>query len=246
MDWDSASRERSGEEIVVADLDELKLFKDAIPREQFDELRRAFPARHFARLKRERFRFYLTTFWFPLDRPPESVFEHVIRSLLPLADPSPEVIGIEWWFSVCVINATPQWILPCHFDRNDLAEPDVTKLKFPYRSSVLFLNAVPYGELVVTDQRLTDKGLEPMEPRDMRFILPAENLYVTFPGYLYHGVISRMWRPKQPNMLRLAMAVNWWANKPKAAYLRDSRDCTAAFRLDEAASAPSMPMGLQA
>jgi hypothetical protein len=96
---------------------------------------------------------------------------------------------------------------------------------------VLFLHAVPYGELVVTDQVLTTAGLSPAQPRQMRFVLPAENLYAVFPGHLYHGVIGRMWREEQPNKLRITLAVNWWAEKPKAAYLRDSGDCMDAFRL---------------
>jgi hypothetical protein len=199
-------------------------------------MRRTFPADHFARLKSEDFSFYRTTFWFPLDRQPENIIERVTRSLLLLADPSPEVIGVEWWFSVGMTNATPLWILPCHFDRNDLTERSVAKLKFPQRSSVLFLNAVPYGELVVTDQVLTEKGLHPPQPRQMRFVLPAENRYATFPGHLYHGVIGRLWRAEQPNELRMTLAVNYWVEKPKAAYLRDSRDCRAAFR---PASGPS-------
>jgi hypothetical protein len=212
----------------------MQLFEDAVPRQQFDEMKRVFPESHFARLKSKGFRFYRTTFWFPIDRQPTNIFEHVTRSLLPLAEPSPDVVGVEWWFSVGMTNATPQWILPCHFDRNDVREPDVARLTFPQRASVLFLNAVPYGELVVTDQVLSEKGKQPPQPQQMRFVLPAENLYATFPGHLYHGVIGRMWRAEQPDELRMTMAVNWWTEKPKADYLRDSSDCMNAFGLGSA------------
>ena len=65
----------------------------------------------------------------------------------------------------------------------------------------------------------------------MRFIRPKVNQYAVFPGQLYHGVIGRMWRPLKEAKLRITMAVNWWTEKPNAAYLKDSRECMAALRL---------------
>jgi peptidoglycan pentaglycine glycine transferase (the first glycine) len=209
----------------------VKLFDPAVSRGQFNALRLAFPESHFWQLLGEGFRFYQTTFWYPLDRAPENVFESIINSLRPLAQPSPSVIGVEWWFSVKLTNSTPQWLLPCHFDRNDLDEKDLTKIRHPETASVLFVNSVPYGELVVTDQVLSDKGPQPQQPKDMHFISPKANRYVTFAGHLYHGVIGRMWRPVKDTKLRITMAVNWWTEKPKAAYLNDSRGCMAALRL---------------
>ena len=209
----------------------VKLFDPAVSRAQFNALRRAVPESHFWRLLAERFRFYQATFWYPLDRAPENVFESIIDSLRPLAQPSPSVIGVEWWFSVKLTNSTPQWLLPCHFDRNDLDEKDLTKIRHPETASVLFVNSVPYGDLVVTDQVLSDKGPQPQQPKDMHFISPKANRYVTFAGHLYHGVIGRMWRPVKDTKLRITMAVNWWTEKPKAAYLNDSRECMAALRL---------------
>ena len=202
-----------------------------MPRGQFDALRRAFPESHFRSLLQEGFRFYQTTFWYPLDRGPENVFESIVNSLRPLAQPSPSVIGVEWWFSVTLTNSTPQWLLPCHFDRNDLDEKDLQKIRHPETASVLFLTSVPYGELVVTDQVLTDQGAHPQQPKDMRFVSPKANRYATFPGHLYHGVIGRMWRPVKDTKLRITMAVNWWTERPEAAYLTDSRACMTALRL---------------
>ena len=178
-------------------LSAVKVFKPGVPIRQFNELRRTFPQSHVERLVTEEFPFYRTTFWYPLDRKPENIFESIASSLKASADPSPSVIGVEWWFSVLLTNATPQWILSCHFDRDDMAvaESDVARVRHPDRASVLFLNAVPYGELVVTDQVLTKKGARPRQPTDMRFIRPDKNLYAVFPGHLYHGVIGRMWRP---------------------------------------------------
>src|SRR4029453_16024345 len=172
----------------------VKLFDPAVPRVQFHALRRAFPESHFRRLLQEGFRFHQTTFWYPLDRGPENVFESIVNSLRPLAQPSPSVIGVEWWFSVTLTNSTPQWLLPCHFDRNDLDEKDLQKIRHPETASVLFLTSVPYGELVITDQVLTDKGAQPQQPKDMRFVSPKANRYATFSGHQYHGVIGRMWR----------------------------------------------------
>ena len=159
------------------------------------------------------------------------MFESIAVTLKALAKPSSNVVGVEWWFSVLLTEESPQWLLPCHFDRADLAETDPLKVRHPDTASVLFLNAVPYGELVVTDQVMTEKGPHPQEPKDMRFVSPRPNRYVAFPGHLYHGVIGRMWRPAKEPKLRIAMAVNWWTEKPQATYLRDSRECMTAFRL---------------
>jgi hypothetical protein len=216
---------------MTTELATVKLFTPGAPSQQFNELKRVFPQSHFERLLREGFDFYHTTFWYPLDRRPENAFESIVEKLKPLANPSSNVVGVEWWFSVLLTNATPQWLLPCHFDRNDLEEKDFNKLTHPEKSSVLFLNAVPYGELVVTDQLLTKGGARPRQPTDMLFISPRRNLYAVFPGQLYHGVIGRMWRPLRATKLRVSMAVNWWTAPPKAAYLYDSRECTSLFRL---------------
>lgn len=213
-------------------LSEVKLFKPGAPSREFKKLTHVFPESHFERLIKEKFHFYRTTFWYPLEREPENIFESIACSLKTLAKPSAKVIGVEWWFSVLQTNATPQWLLPYHFDRNDLEEKDVHKIRHPERASVLFLNPVPYGDLVVTDQILTEKGTRPRQPTDMRFIRPSRNLYAVFPGHLYHGVIGRMWRPFKDTKLRISMAVNWWTEQPKASYLHDSRECLIVFRLD--------------
>jgi hypothetical protein len=216
----------------------VRLFRPGAPVRTFAELRRTFAQDRFEELQAGGFRFYQTTFWYPLDRPPENIFERVVASLRPLAAPSPGVTGVEWWFSVLETNATPQWLLPCHFDRDDLDEQDPRKVEHPDRASVLFLNAVPYGELVITDQVLTAKGTRPRQPADMLFVTPERNLYAVFPGHLYHGVIGRMWRPQRKSMLRVSMAVNYWAKRPKAAYLRDSRDGMVVFGLGGAKRPP--------
>lgn len=212
----------------------VRLFKPGATTRQFNALRRVFAQQRFERLHAEGFQFYRNTFWYPLHRKPQNLIESIIASLQPLASPSAAVIGAEWWFSVLRTNATPQWLLPCHFDRNDLDEKSPVRLVHPEQSSVLFLNAVPYGELVVTDQVLTDRGMRPAQPQAMRFIRPSRNLYAVFPGHLHHGVIGRLWRPLQATKLRITLAVNWWAEMPKAAYMQDSARCMAVFGLDEA------------
>ena len=215
-------------------LDRVKLFSPGAPSDEFGKLTEAFPQSHFERLFRNDFHFYHTTFWYPLEREPENIFESVVGSLKPLADPPPTVTGVEWWFSVLLTNTTPQWLLACHFDRNDLSEKDLNKVRYPERSSVLFLNSVPYGELVVTDQVQTEKGMRPRQPHEMVFIRPDRNCYAVFPGERYHGVIGRMWRPIEPEALRITMAINWWSEQPKADYLHDSRDCMDVYRLSAA------------
>lgn len=217
--------------LAARTISDVKISDPALSRRDFAALRRAFPAPHFLRLHRQGFRFYQTTFWYPLDRAPQNVFELIIRSLQPLANPSPAVTGVEWWFSVTMTNTTPQWLLPCHFDRNDLDETEFDNIRHPDTASVLFLNAVPYGELVVTDQVFTFRGTRPEQPKDMRFIRPKANRYAVFPGHLYHGVLGRMWRPPSREQLRVTMAVNWWSERPKATYMQDSSECMRAFRL---------------
>ena len=214
-------------------LDDVKVFEPGIDPADFEAMHQVFPQSHFVHLSQKKFRFYRTTFWYPLERVSDNIFESVICNLKTKANPSEKVIGVEWWFSVVLTNKTPQWLLGCHFDRDNIREKMIFgKVKHPEFSSVLFFNEVPYGELVVTDQTLTEKGIRPRQPKNMRFIEPKENLYAVFPGQLYHGVIGRMWRPISDTVLRISMAVNYWSEKPNVPYLRDSRDCMAAFQLD--------------
>jgi hypothetical protein len=215
-------------------MDLVKLHRPGLPPSAFDALLRLFPPSHFARLLEEGLPFYRTTFWTDLGRAAENPFESFVDHLRPLAEPSAQVIGVEWWFSVLRTNATPHWLLPCHFDRSDLNERDPSQIRYPELSSVLFLNAVPYGELVVTDQTRRPQGIRPKQPQEMAFVTPEPNTYAVFSGNLYHGVIGRMWRPKVDPVLRISLAVNWWSERPRADYLRDSRTCWSAFRLAEA------------
>ncbi|MBL8330533.1 MAG: hypothetical protein JNJ71_16975 [Rubrivivax sp.] len=221
-------------------LDRLQVWGDCLPEPLLQEFQRALPLKHFARRLREGFPFYRSTFWVPQGRPAAHVVERVIEVLREAVQPSSAVVGVEWWFSVMRSNATPQWLLPCHFDRADLDETDPARIRHPEWGSVLFLNAVPYGELAITDQVLGDKGQPtPHEPQDMRFVPPAENRYAVFPGQLYHGVIGRMWRPWEDDTLRVTMAVNWWTQAPTASYLRDSSDAPGilGFAADKATGA---------
>jgi hypothetical protein len=219
---------------MLGNIGSIKEFEPGLSSSNFESMLRRFPPGHFAKLVREKFQFYGTTFWYPLEREPENIFELAIRSLKEKANPSDNVIGIEWWFSVLLTNSTPQWLLGCHFDRDNVFEKDIKKINHPEFSSVLFMNSVPYGELVITDQILTEDGISTRQPKEMRFIQPRKNVYAVFPGHLYHGVIGRMWRPYSDTRLRITMAVNYWTEKPAGPYLGDSRDCISTFKLDSA------------
>lgn len=212
-------------------IDQIMQYQTAIHGADFDSLTRTFPIDHFIRLHDDQFQFYRTTFWYELNKQAANVFEATIQSLTGLAKPGQRVTGAEWWFSVLKTDATPQWLLPCHFDRNDLREKNHKKIWHPDKSSVLFLNTVKYSELVVTDQVLKKRGPRPSQPGAMQFIAPEQNKYVVFPGQLYHGVIGRMWRPAEPAELRVSMAVNWWTEMPEASYLRVGEDPLDVFSL---------------
>ncbi|MEQ1560946.1 MAG: hypothetical protein ABL933_18675 [Methyloglobulus sp.] len=212
-------------------LESVNIFDSAVESKLVKELRKSFPDEQYLHLLEKGLKFYQTNFWYPLDRKPENIFESVIQDLKTLANPSPAVIGVEWWFSVTFTNTTPQWLLGCHFDRNNLNEREFEKISHPKTASVLFLNKVSYGDLVVTDQVLTKNGISRSEPTDMKFVSPKTNRFVTFPGNLYHGVIGRMWRPRKETQLRIAMAVNWWEHKPMNSYMQDSRESASVFKL---------------
>ncbi len=218
-------------------LQDLQVWGDCLPEPLCTQLLQTLRLERFERWRRDGLPFYRTTFWVPSNRKPSHVVERVIEVLREAARPSPQVIGVEWWFSVLNTNATPQWLLPCHFDRANLDETDPARIRHPEVASVFFFNAVPYGELVITDQVLGDDGKpSPREPRTMRFVAPDENRYAVFPGHLHHGVIGRMWRPEVADCLRVSLAVNWWTERPSAPYLRESGEAAQIFDLSVAPS----------
>ncbi|MGH1358892.1 MAG: hypothetical protein ACRBC3_09025 [Burkholderiaceae bacterium] len=214
------------------DLQQVVLTRSAIPADDFDALLAWFPLTQFERLQSEQFKFYQQTFWYPLKREPLNRFERVIQQLKPLASPPAGVTGVEWWFSVSRINSTPLWLLPLHFDRADLFEKKFSRIRHPDLASVLFLNEVPYGDLVVTDQTLTEDGPWPYQPGAMEFMRPQANAYAVFPGGLLHGVIGRMQQPMQADQLRITMAVNWWIKPPKAQYMNPSETAPQVYGLE--------------
>ncbi len=213
-------------------LQQVRLVQTAIAPERFDALLEQMPLAHFEALQTQKFLFYRQTFWYPFRREPVNEFERVIRLLHPVANPPAGVTGAEWWFSVTPINTTPLWLLPLHFDRANLREKNFSRIRHPDLGSVLFLNEVPYGDLVITDQRLTEAGPRPVQPREMRFLQPRPNAYAVFPGNLLHGVIGRMREPIQTDRLRVSMAVNWWIDPPDPEYMDDSSQALGIFGLD--------------
>jgi hypothetical protein len=215
-------------------LQHLQVWGECLPDPLQARLQQSFSQERFARWQRAGMPFYRTTFWYPLGRPASHVVEQVVNALKPAAQPSADVVGVEWWFSVLSTNKAPLWLLPCHFDRADLDEKDPDRIRHPEVASVFFLNAVPYGELVVTDQVLGDDGQpSPQEPRDLRFVPPGDNRYAVFPGHLHHGVLGRLWRPERETCLRITLAINWWTAPPTADYLRDSSEAAQVFDLSE-------------
>jgi hypothetical protein len=213
-------------------IEALKVFADCLPDALCDTLLDTLSLERIEQWRSEGFDFYRNTFWYPLEQTPGHLVEAVIQALRPAVEPSARVLGVEWWFSVTRTNAAPLWLLPCHFDRADLNERDPALIRHPEWASVLFLNEVPYGELMITEQVLGADGQpSPSQPQQARFVMPDVNRYAVFPGQLFHGVIGRLWRPREPDQLRVSMAVNWWTERPRASYLRDSAAAAEVFGL---------------
>lgn len=165
---------------------------------------------------------YWRTFWYPLDREPACLPEQVGQRLAPLVPERERIVGVEWWLGRMDTANVP---LDFHHDR-DLALFERTgRVSTPAWSSVLYLNAVTGGSLLVTDQRLMRRGQEyrlvPEEAGAFATVHPAPNRFARFRGHCLHGVLDlndEVPRPanrKRPGgEWRLSLVVNWWTRKP--------------------------------
>ena len=158
---------------------------------------------------------YRTTFWFDLGDP-GAVTEEVIRALRPRIR-AKGVAGVEWWLSRMW---TRDVRVDFHRDRDEALAGRTGRERHPAISSVLFLNRVRGGALVVTGQRPDPRNpaLAPV-PLDGDLVAPRPNRFVWFGGSLTHGVLdARNQLPLQGargrGELRLALIMNWWSRRP--------------------------------
>src|SRR5437773_1159007 len=85
---------------------DVKLFKPGAPKREFNELRHVFPESHFERLLEEGFHFYHTTFWYPLERKPENIFESVACSQKTCASSAPVGTSMRCFLATCIMASS--------------------------------------------------------------------------------------------------------------------------------------------
>jgi hypothetical protein len=190
----------------------IRLREPALPPRLFSRLRRAV-----GKVRDERLRTtYQTTFWFDFGRP-GCLPELAILALREQVPARAGLAGAEWWLSR--MYATDVQV-DFHQDRDERLAlsggPDV----HPSFSSVLFLNRVRGGALVVTaEPPCEDNPARSPAGRAWDLVAPRPNRFVLFPGSLTHGVLDAhnqvpTRRLREPARLRQALIINWWRHRP--------------------------------
>ena len=167
-------------------------------------------------------RTYQTTFWFPLRSRPSSLVEEAALSLHRLLSPSTRAraAGVEWWLS-------RMWTTDVRVDFH--RDHDIQRARrgrgtvHPLTSSVLFLNRVRGGLLVVTEEPPDPENpsCAPARLDRMDLVRPEPNRFAAFDGALTHGVLDhrnqvpgRSPAPAARGRMRRAVILNWWAARP--------------------------------
>jgi hypothetical protein len=158
---------------------------------------------------------YFRTFWLPLQQAPAHAIEELVLALWPLANPSAQCRGAEWWLGRTYTNRIP---IGFHFDQDVKAE---ARFRHPELSSVFFFNAVRGGQLAITDQGPGPRGdPRPALAGEMIAVAPKRNRYTIFEGDRFHGVLDANGRvPTRaiegpPGRMRLTLVVNFWNARP--------------------------------
>ncbi len=164
---------------------------------------------------------YWRTFWYPLATEPRNQVEAIARTLQSRVPEGERIAGVEWWLGRMNTRDVP---LDFHHDRDLSLFEQTGRLAHPKWSSVLYLNEVTGGSLVVTDQRLLRRGeelrLSPPEAGSSDVVRPAANRFVVFPGNLFHGVLDADDAVPHGTLAgkaewRLSVVLNWWTRKPR-------------------------------
>ena len=162
---------------------------------------------------------YQTTFWYELGTPPSSLVEAAVERLFELlpAKRRRGVTGVEWWLSRM---RTSNVKVDFHRDRDNARFDQTKEERHPRVSSLLYLNECRGGLLAVTEEDPNPKN-QAFAPDvlDFDFVAPRANRFTFFEGTLTHGVLDannevpgkRLPRERD---LRLAIAVNFWDERP--------------------------------
>lgn len=159
---------------------------------------------------------YQTTFWFDLESEPSNVIEEAALVLKPRL--KTRATGVEWWLSRM---RTSNVKVDFHRDRDNARFDDDGVEVHPRISSLLYLNACRGGLLAVTreDPNPENQAFAP-DAHDLDFVAPRANRFTWFRGDLTHGVLDAENQipgkrlPREPE-LRLAIAINFWAQRPR-------------------------------
>jgi hypothetical protein len=189
----------------------VRIHDRAVGGRDFAVLARAVRALRGENLRRT----YQTTFWFDLGRP-AALPELAILALRPLVPG--RFAGVEWWLSRM---RTSDVRVDFHRDRDEALFARTGRTVHPALSSVLFLNRCRGGHLLVLDAAPdpSNPACAPAE-LDGDLVRPWPDRFVVFRGDLTHGVLDANRevphrRLPTPTPLRLAVAVNWWAERPE-------------------------------
>ena len=160
---------------------------------------------------------YQTTFWYPLSAPPSNCVEQAVQVLAARVPRRRGVIGVEWWLSRM---RTSNVKVDFHRDRDNARFDETGEERNPRISSLLYLGPCRGGLLAVTreDPNPENPAFAP-DVHDFDFVTPRANRFTFFDGTLTHGVLDAKnaipgGRLPRERELRLAIAVNFWAERP--------------------------------
>jgi hypothetical protein len=191
----------------------VQVFDPALPAPLFRRLQRGVRRLGTKGIRRT----YQTTFWFDLEARPRALPELAILSLEAVFR-SAGARGVEWWLSRMWTHDVQ---VDFHRDRDERLALAGGPDRPPRLSSVLFLNRVRGGALVVTRQAPDPRNpaLVPL-PLEADLVAPRPNRFVAFDGRLTHGVLDGRngiptSRTRARGEVRLTLVMNGWARRPR-------------------------------
>ena len=182
--------------------------------------------RRYLKVGRERFaQSHWTTFWYPLDERPRNAVEEAVQALRRRIPGRP--LGVEWWLGRMDPRNVP---IELHADRDNHLFDATGRWVHPRISSVLYMNPVPGGLLLVADQGVRGNRSIELDPSaHFEVIRPAPNRFIWFEGDRVHGVLNslnqvpaaRLRLP--PGRIRRSVIINWWDRPPRGVERWDGR-----------------------